>query len=265
MRLANKVAIITGAARGIGAATATLFAREGARVLLTDVLPEGADTAKRIGGTAHFEQHDVTEEKQWKRVVDVAIKKFGTVDILVNNAGLGGVHFETLETLPVEVARKILDINVIGTFLGVKTVAPVMRNAKTGSIINISSTAAQLGMNSLSIYSASKAAVSSLTKVASMELGQYNVRVNSIHPGGANTKMGNYAGLPAEQFHKLFGHVALQRGAEPEEMAAGILFFATDDSAYCTGSELLVDGGQAAGLFLPTLPGHPKMPKNKLG
>lgn len=265
MRLKDKVAIITGAARGIGAATAELFTREGARVLLTDVLPTGAETAKKLGESARYEQHDVRDEKQWQRVVDVAMKHYGKIDILVNNAGIGGVSFEIIETMPLEKAQQTLDINVIGTFLGIKTIIPAMRKTKGGSIINISSTAAQLGMNSLGIYGASKAAISALTKVAAMELGQHNIRINSIHPGGANTKMGNFTGVPIEEFNKQFGHSPMQRACEPSEIASGILFFASDDSVYCTGSELLVDGGQAAGLFMSFLPGHPKMPSNKFG
>lgn len=265
MRLKDKTAIITGAARGIGGATAELFVREGAQVVLSDVLEkEGTAKAKELGARAHYVKHDVTQADQWDAVVAETLKKFKKIDILVNNAGYGGVHFEIIETLPLEVARKILDINVIGTFLGIKAVTPAMKEAKKGSIINISSTASTSVMNALSIYSASKAAVAALTKVASMELGPFNIRVNSIHPGGANTKMGNYADLPMEKFNKNFGHSPLQRACEPSEIASGVLFFASEDSVYCAGSELLVDGGQAAGLYMEYLPGHPKMPINKL-
>lgn len=265
MRLESKVAIITGAARGIGAATAARFVREGAKVMITDVLrDEGEKTAKQLGDAVSFCEHDVRDEKQWQTAVKKTVDTFGTVDVLVNNAGYGGVHFEVLETLPVEVARNIFDINVMGTFLGMKAVIAVMKKAGAGSIINISSTAAQSPINSLSMYSASKAAVSAMTKSVSLELGQLGIRVNSIHPGGANTKMANFAGLEVEEFNKSFSHVALHRCAEPEEIASGVVFFASDDSSYCAGSELLVDGGQAAGIYFEYLPGHPKMPINKI-
>lgn len=265
MQLQGKKAIITGGARGIGGATATLFVREGAEVVITDVLTkDGEAKAKELGDAAHYLKHDVTQQDQWDKVVKESVSLMGTIDILVNNAGFGGTHFEVLETMPMDVVRKIMDINFMGTVMGIKAVAPTMIKAKSGSIVNISSTSAQQVMNSLAIYSASKAAIGAVTKAVSMELGPHNIRVNSIHPGGANTKMGNQAGLPLEQFSKNFGHAPAQRGCEPEEIAAGVLFFASDASSYCMGSELLLDGGQASGLYLDYLPGHPNMPHNKL-
>ena len=258
-RLEGRAAIVTGAARGIGEATARRFVEEGAQVMLTDILvPEGRAAAQVLGESARFMEHDVRDEAQWKSVVDACRKEFGSVDILVNNAGFGGVHFELLETIPLETIRQMIDINLIGTILGMQSVIPAMTEAGSGSIINISSSVALSTANALSVYSATKWAVRGITKSAALELGPKGIRVNSIHPGGADTLMGNYMGLPHEEFSKGFTHAPLQRACNPSEIASGILFFASDDSRYCTGAELVVDGGQAAGVYLRGLPGHPR-------
>ena len=257
-RLEDKVAIVTGGARGIGAATAERFVKEGARVLLTDVLvDEGKATAAELGDAARFVEHDVTDETQWPKVVELCERELGTPVILVNNAGIGGVHFELMETLSADLARKILDINVIGVLLGMQSVVPAMESAGGGAIVNLSSTAGIRAMNGLAMYSASKSAVMGLTKAAAMELGPRGIRVNSVHPGGADTAMGNVMGLPLEEYGKFQTYSPLLRACHADEIASGVLYLASDESVHCTGTELLIDGGQAAGVWMKTLPGGP--------
>ena len=257
-QLQDNVAIVTGAARGIGEATAKRFIEEGAFVLLTDILEDqGMDTAARLGKNARFLKHDVSSADQWKTAVEYCISEFGKIDILVNNAGFGGVNFELMETLDVDIARKTLDINVIGTLLGMQAVVPHMKNNGSGVIINTSSTTSLRVMNSLAIYGASKWAITGLSKASALELGPFNIRVNTIHPGGANTPMGNVAQVSLDEYSKAFAHSPLQRACDPSEVANGMLFLASNQSAYCTGTELVIDGGQSAGLYMSALPGAP--------
>ncbi|MEM7409853.1 MAG: glucose 1-dehydrogenase [Myxococcota bacterium] len=257
-RLEGKTTIVTGAARGIGAATARRFVAEGANVLLTDVLvDDGKATAAELGSAARFAEHDVSDETQWPKIVELCEREFGAPSVLVNNAGIGGAHFELLETLSPDLARKILDINVIGVMLGIQAVVPAMAAAGGGSIVNLSSTASVSPMNALAIYSASKSAVSGMTKAAAMELGPRGIRVNSVQPGGADTAMGNAMGVPLEEYSKYQGHTPLQRACHADEIASGVLYLASDESLHCTGTELLIDGGQAAGVWMKTLPGGP--------
>ena len=264
-KLTGKTAIVTGAARGIGAAVARLFIDEGARVLLTDVLEdEGRAMVDSLGDRARFLVHDVRSSEQWREAVALCEREFGEgVDVLVNNAGIGGDHFELMEDLAEEMARKILDVNVIGTLLGMQSVVPAMERKNGGSIVNISSNTGIRVMNSLSVYGASKWAVLGLSKTASLELGPRQIRVNTIHPGGANTMMGNAGQLPRPVYDKAFNIAPLQRACEPDEIAAGILFFASDESRYCTGAELVIDGGWSTGVYYPALPGGP--PKRSKG
>lgn len=254
--LENKVALITGGARGIGEATVRLLHQNGARVLFTDVLvAEGEALASDIGDGVAFMKHDVREKEQWNEVVARAEAEFGRLDILVNNAGVGGVHFEKLETIALDVVRSMLDINFIGTLLGIQAVIPAMRRSGAGSIINISSSQGMLSANALSVYCATKWAVRGLTKSAALELGP-TIRVNSIHPGGANTKMGNVRGVSLEEYSKGMANTPLRRACDPVEIAEGIMFFASDHSRFCTGAELAVDGGLTAGIYFAGLPGH---------
>ena len=256
-RLSGKVAIITGAARGMGEATARLFASEGAKVALGDVIIEqGEAVAKDIGDAAFFQKLDVTDDDNWKSFIQAVLDKFGTIDVLVNNAGL--VHFTPIEHFNPADADKILGVNTIGPMLGAKHVSPVMKAAGKGSIVNISSVDGLRGCNGLTLYTASKWALRGLTKSLAYELGTSGIRVNSVHPGGVDTPMGNARNLPAEQLNMAFRRVPLQRIGQPEEIANASLFLATDEASYISGAELAVDGGWGAGYFQPVLPGAPE-------
>jgi len=256
-RLSGKVAIVTGAARGMGEATARLFADEGAKVILTDVLEtEGQAVAADIGDAAQFIRHDVASDQDWAAVVAKANDAHGTIDVLINNAGV--VHFTPIETLSAQDAQHVLSINSIGPMLGAKHVAATMKSAGKGSIVNISSVDGLRGCNGLTIYTASKWALRGLTKSLAYELGTSGIRVNSVHPGGVDTPMGNSRDLPPDQLNAAFGRVPLQRIGQPEEIAAASLFLATDEASYITGAEIAVDGGWSSGYFQPVLPGAPE-------
>jgi 3alpha(or 20beta)-hydroxysteroid dehydrogenase len=259
-RLAGKVAIITGAARGMGAATARLFASEGARVVIADVLDaEGDSLAREIGQTSLFQHHDVADEESWQRVVREAIAHFGGVDVLVNNAGI--LLMKGLLDIQKQEFESVLAVNLIGTFLGIKTTAPRMIERGGGAIVNISSVDGMKGSNSTGAYSASKWGVRGLTKVAAMELGHRGVRVNSIHPGGVNTVMGvrpGPEGLAMAQ--KFYQGIPLGRIGQPEEIARVTLFLASDESSYVCGAEIVVDGGMIVGQYYMSQPGAPAIP-----
>ena len=214
-RLAGKVAIVTGGARGMGEATSRLFAAEGARVVIADVLDrEGEALAGAIGSAALFRHHDVTDEASWEAVTADAVRQFGGVDVLVNNAGV--LLFKALtETSKAEFER-VIGVNLVGTFLGMKIVAPRMIERGKGSIINISSTAGISGQNGTVAYAASKFGVRGMTKIAALELGHRGVRVNSIHPGGINTVMGVAPGHAAGDHRSV-----LQGGAAAAHRPAG--------------------------------------------
>ena len=255
-RLAGKVAIITGGARGMGGATSKLFAQEGAKVVIADVLDQdGSKLAQEIGANATFEHLDVSDEANWARVVEKAIARFGQVDILVNNAGI--LLFKTLlETTKAEYER-IIDVNLMGQFLGIKAVAPHMIGRGKGSIVNVSSTDGMKGANGLSAYSSSKWGVRGLTRCAAMELGHKGVRVNSIHPGGIDTAMGNPYAEDKAEVNKRYGWVPAQRVGEPSEAAHCSLFLASDEASYVCGAELAVDGGMLTGTYYVGFPGAP--------
>ena len=259
-RLAGKVCIITGAARGMGEATARLFAQQGAKVILGDVMTAAGEAVARDitqnGGEAVFQKLDVSDDANWASFVSDAVKKHGRIDALINNAGL--VHFTPIEHFNPEDAAKIFGVNTVGPMLGAKHVAPIMKAAGTGSIVNISSVDGMRGCNGLSLYTASKWAVRGLTKSLAFELGTSGIRVNSIHPGGVDTPMGNSRGLPPEQLAHAFCRVPLQRIGQPNEIANASLFLASDEASYITGAELAVDGGWSAGYFQPVLPGAPE-------
>jgi len=258
-RLANKTAIVTGGAGGMGAATARLFVAEGARVLLTDVLDaQGEALALELGHAARFQHHDVASESDWQTVLACALAHFGGVDILVNNAGVLMMR-GILDTTKQDFER-VLGINLVGTFLGTKAVAPGMIERGAGSIINISSVDGLKGSNAVSAYSASKWGMRGLTKVSAMELGPRGVRVNSIHPGGIATPMTTRAGQTPEmaeatrRFYKTF---PLGRVGQPEEVARVSLFLASDDASYVCGAEIAVDGGMSIGPYYMSQPGAP--------
>lgn len=254
-RLNGKIAIVTGGARGMGAATAQIFAQEGARVVIADVIAEGAETARRLGEQALFVPTDVSSEEDWRKLDRRTRDTFGPAQILVNNAGVQCLG--EILTLEFETFQRTLRINLGGVFLGMKTIAPGMIAAGGGSIINISSTEGLTGRNALGGYSASKWGVRGLTKVAAMELSHRGVRVNSVHPGPVDTPMGNPQGLPESELNRIHAALPIGRVGRPEDVARVSLFLASDDAAFMTGAELAVDGGMTAGSYLTFLPGIP--------
>ncbi|MGP4019609.1 glucose 1-dehydrogenase [Saccharopolyspora sp. 5N708] len=243
MRLAGKVAIITGAARGQGAATARRFVAEGARVLVADVADElGAALAEELGPDAVYQHLDVGSEDDWVDAVRAA-RELGSVNVLVNNAGV--LHFAELADTSLADYERVIRVNQIGTFLGMREVIPAMSDGG-GSIINVSSVEGLGGMPLLVAYSASKFAIRGMTKVAAMELGPKGIRVNSVHPGAIDTQMISDAvggPVPMDYVGK---RVALGRVGQPEEIAALAVFLASDESSYCTGAEFIADGGATA-------------------
>ena len=243
-RLEGKTALITGGARGQGAAEARLFAEEGADVVLTDVLDEdGERTADAIG--ADYLHHDVTSEAEWAAVVAHSVELHGGIDVLVNNAGIYAQT--TLIGGDLEEYRRVIEVNQVGVFLGMREVAPVMIERGGGSIINISSVGGMRGGGGSFAYTASKWAVRGMTKSAAVRLGPHGIRVNSIHPGLIDTPMlGETRMANPDTLEQMLGQIPLGRIAQPGEVAKLALFLASDDSAYSTGSEFLVDGGLMA-------------------
>ena len=242
MRLANKVALVTGAARGMGAVDARRLIEEGAKVMLTDVLDaEGEATAKALGANARYLHHDVAKEAEWQAVVAATEKAFGPVSVLVNNAGI--VLYSPLESTEESLYRRIVDINQVGVFLGMKSVIPSMKRAGGGSIVNISSVAGIVGVANSIGYTASKFAVRGMTKSAAIELAPYNIRVNSIHPGIIRTPMTAPDQAAGEQIAALAAGAPAVRPGEPEEVANVILMLASDESRFSTGAEFVIDGG----------------------
>ena len=248
MRLAGKVAIVSGAARGMGAAQAKLFAAEGAKVVIGDVLEtEGREVASEIrqsGGDAIFVRLDVVSESDWEEAVSNAVERFGKVDILVNNAGVA--DWGVLEDTTNENWDRVMDINAKGVFLGTKAVIPEMRKLGGGSIVNISSTSGLVGDDSMNpIYNASKGAVRLFTKATALQYAIDEIRVNSVHPGLVATPL-TVDRIKSMQGQQLSASTPLGRVAEPIEIAYGVLYLASDEASYVTGSELVIDGGFTA-------------------
>lgn len=257
-RLNNKVAIVTGGARGMGEATTRLFAAEGARVVIADLLDEeGQALAEDLKEQAIFVHHDVTDEASWQNVIEQTMSAFGSIDVLVNNAGI--VLFKAILDTEKDEYERVLKVNLVGSFLGVKMVGGQMVRQGSGSIVNISSVDGLSASNSRGAYASSKWGVRGLTQVAAMEFGPHGVRVNSVHPGGINTTMANPVGMSTEEINKLFADVPLQRIGAPEEVARASLYLASDEAGYVTGEEIKVDGGMIIGRYTPHLPGAPKM------
>ncbi len=244
-RLTGKVALITGAARGQGAAEARLFAAEGAAVIAADVLDtEGSETAAAIDGATYFHL-DVASVADWDRVLADVIEQHGRIDVLINNAGI--LTLSTLLTMDLDEYRRVIDVNQIGVFLGLRAVAPHMVAAESGAIVNISSIAGMAGGWGNIAYTASKWAVRGMTKSAARELGPHGVRVNSIHPGVIDTPMIHAVpGVDAGGLDPLIARTPMRRVAEPEEIAALALFLASDESSFCSGAEFVADGGMIA-------------------
>ncbi|GAA5139929.1 SDR family NAD(P)-dependent oxidoreductase [Pseudonocardia adelaidensis] len=235
----GKTAIVTGGAMGLGGATVERFAAEGANVVIADVNTEAATTlAKQLGGTTIHLPLDVRDPKAWAEVVAETEKRFGTVDILVNNAGV--VDTGPFEEWTAERIQRLLDVNLLGVFHGIQAVLPGMKRAGGGSIVNIGSAGALEGFPQMSGYGASKWAVRGFSKIVALELGQYGIRVNSIHPGQFQTPMTSQVTFSTD-------HVALNRLGQPDEVADVVLFLAGDASRFITGADVSVDGGQTAG------------------
>jgi NAD(P)-dependent dehydrogenase (short-subunit alcohol dehydrogenase family) len=246
MRLDGKVAVISGAASGMGAATARMFAREGAKVVIADrLVHEGRQVAETIGSAARFEALDVTDGPNWQAVVAAAVRHFGKLDILVNNAGVSGSAEQDLYST--DAWHRIMGINATGVFLGIKYAVPAMIAAGGGSIVNLSSIAGIIGSEGIHMaYNASKAAVRLMTKTVAVQHAKDGIRANSVHPGimPAMRTSGRTAdpGVRAERMKV----IPMRRPGKVDEVAYAILFLASDESSYITGSEIHVDGGAIA-------------------
>ena len=248
-RLDGKVALITGGARGMGKSHVRHFVAEGARVVFGDVLDDkGTYVAAQLDpDSCVYVHHDVTSETDWAHAVEVALGTFGKLDVLVNNAGI--LTFASIEDMPLADFKRVLEINTVGCWLGMKSVIEPMKTSGGGSIVNISSIEGFTGASKLSAYSASKFAIRGMTKSAAQELGPFGIRVNSVHPGAILTSMSlNSAaadsGKDGEAFLKA---MPLARFAQPIEVSRLVAFLASDDSSYSTGSEFIVDGGILSG------------------
>jgi NAD(P)-dependent dehydrogenase (short-subunit alcohol dehydrogenase family) len=243
MRLEGKVAIVTGGASGMGRCEATIFAREGARVIVADVLEkEGQETAKAIGDAARFQRLDVTNEAAWQTAIAAAEREFGKLDILVNNAGISGTYQPDLTST--EAWDKVMDINAKGVFLGMKHALPALKRAGGGAIVNISSISGFAGQHGVHMaYNASKGAVRIMTKTAAVQWAEHNVRVNSVHPGFLPAMRTSVGSANPEWRAKVLRAVPMKREGRIEEVAHAVLFLASDEASYITGTELVVDGG----------------------
>lgn len=240
-KLDGKVAIVTGAAMGMGAADAEILASEGAIVIVTDVdEKDGTAIATKVGGT--FKHLDVADEKNWTELVAEVVAEHGKVDILINNAGI--LAITPVATTTLDEWNRVLAINLTGPFLGIRAVAPSMKAAGGGVIVNVSSTAGIMGYSNLSAYVSSKWGLRGLTKAAALDLGRDNIRVVSVHPGGIHTPM--TAGMEGSD---MYASQPIPRIGEPEEVAKLVLYLVAD-ATYSTGTEFIVDGGATVGQVL---------------
>lgn len=238
-RLDGKVALISGGARGIGAAMARRFLDEGASVVVADVLDDdGARLLAALGGNSRFVHLDVTRPADWDAAVNEAVSTFGGLSVLVNNAGI--VNFGRIDEYPHEQWARIIDVNLTGVFNGIKASAAALARAGSASIINVSSIAGVRGYENLSGYTASKFGVRGLTKAAALDLGRDGIRVNSVHPGVIQTPM-------TEGMSFDTAHIALHRIGQPTEIADLAVYLAGDESSFVTGAEFVIDGGETAG------------------
>jgi NAD(P)-dependent dehydrogenase (short-subunit alcohol dehydrogenase family) len=248
MRLQNKVALITGAAHGMGAATARLFAKEGAKVALADVLErEGGEVVKSIGaagGEAFFIQLDVSDEQGWAAALAATLSRYGRLDILVNNAGISGA---VPDRMSVEYYDKLMAVNARGTFLGMKYAIPEMQKAGGGSIVNLSSISGVVGQEFVHMgYNGAKAAIRVMTKSAAVQYGKDGIRVNSVHPGLMPPMKTSVTSADPALREKAIAGIPLRRAGRAEEAAYAALFLASDEASYISGAELAVDGGYLA-------------------
>ena len=249
MRLAGKVALISGGASGMGASEAVIFAREGARVIVGDILEaEGKDVVARISaasGQAGFEKLDVTSEADWQAAVAAAVARFGKLDVLVNNAGISGTYDP--DTTSTAAWDRIMSVNAKGVFLGMKHAIPAMQRAGGGAIVNISSISGFVGQRMIHMaYNASKGAVRIATKAAAVQYAKDGIRVNSVHPGMMPPMRTSKMSADPEWRARMIGAVPMKREGRVEEVAHAVLFLASDEASYITGTELVVDGGYLA-------------------
>jgi len=249
-RLDGKVALITGAGRGQGEAEARLFASEGARVAVTDVLvDEGEAVAASLGPSALYRHLDVTSETSWSDAVDEVVAAWGRLDVLVNNAGIGtpprGIELEDADD-----HRRVVDTNLNGVYLGMRAVVAVMARQRSGSIVNISSIDGLVGVGGMTTYAATKFAVTGMTRSAALELGRRGIRVNSVHPGVIETPLVQTAPQEVlDRLQRVLDRQPIPRMGTPREVANLVLFLASDESSYCTGAQFVIDGGHLAGPY----------------
>lgn len=242
-RLDGKVVLVTGAARGIGAATARAIVAEGGRVAIADVLDEDAVlVAKDLGEDGALAIHlDVTDEVAWTKAVEQVEGRFGSLNALVNNAAI--LRFGAIEDTSLDDYLAVIRVNQVGTFLGIRSALPALRRAGGGAIVNLSSVDGMRGSMNQVAYNSSKFAVRGLTQSAAVELGPQGIRVNSVHPGGIDTPMVRGQGLESFDLDRLFRKIPLARAGKPEDIARVVAFLVSDESAFCTGAEFVVDGG----------------------
>jgi len=249
MRLAGKVALVSGAASGMGQSEAMIFAREGAKVIVADILEmEGKQVADKIaagGGQARFVKLDVTSEAEWDAAVKAAVGTFGKLDVLVNNAGISGTY--DTDMLSSAAWDKVMAVNAKGVFLGMKAAIPLMKKAGGGAIVNISSISGFVGQDGVHMaYNASKGAVRIMTKTAAVQLAGDGIRVNSVHPGFMPPMRTSKTSADPTWRAKMLAAVPMKREGRVEEVAHAVLFLASDEASYITGTELVVDGGYLA-------------------
>ncbi len=244
-RVEGKSIIVTGGAKGIGRACCESLAREGAQIVLADIDEklglQATEEIQKNGNNALFFRHDVTSESSWDELTACATVEFGGVDVLVNNAGI--LLMKPLTETTLEEWNNVLNVNVTGTFLGTRAVFQTMRNKGGGSIINLSSIYGLVGAPQAAAYEASKGAVRLFSKGAATEYAEYGIRVNSVHPGVIDTPMAHHLLLEEEMKSAVLGPTLLKRAGLPEEIAAAVLFLASDESSFMVGSEMVVDGG----------------------
>jgi 3(or 17)beta-hydroxysteroid dehydrogenase len=246
MRLGGKVALISGGASGMGQSEAVVFAKEGAKVVVADVLEaEGRQVADSLGGSGRFVRLDVTSETGWQEAVAATLSHFGRLDILVNNAGISGT-FDP-DTLSTSAWDRLMEVNAKGVFLGMKHAIPLMEQAGGGAIVNISSVSGFVGQKGIHMaYNASKGAVRLMTKSAAVQYARSGIRVNSVHPGVMPAMRSSKATADPAFREKMLAGVPMRRPGRVEEVAYAVLFLASDEASYITGTELVVDGGWLA-------------------
>ena len=251
-RVQDKVAIVTGGAGGLGSAEALLLGKEGATVIVTDVDQAAVESVAaeiaKSGGKALAIKHDVTRESEWGKVIDRALEEFGRLDVLVNNAGV--IIYKTIEDTSLAEWQWLMRVNLDGVFLGTKAAIAAMKKTGGGSIVNIASVAGLIGNPDASAYHASKGGVRSFSRAAAIECSQagygYNIRVNSIYPGVIETKMADDLKLDESKYRTALSWHAMGHFGEPQDVAYGVLYLASDESKFLTGSELVIDGGWTA-------------------